>query len=91
MPANIANATLRGGQIVVPKSFTKVEEMLQMFDDDQADALDQLARSTATLVVGAVDRTNARRLQQMVYARDPEARSLAAPRIRSGRRSGPEM
>jgi hypothetical protein len=77
LPSNLAAATVRQGQVVVQQTLTKVDEMFQMIDDEQRDALDALARNPESIVVGAVDEKSARRLQQLVRAPEPEVRLLA--------------
>ncbi len=85
IPANVARAKMRHGQIVVEQVQTKVDELLMMLDDPDQDALDELARNPSSLIVGKVDRESARRLTQLVRGGEPELRLLA---VRALARSG---
>lgn len=81
LPANVANATMRHGQIVVHQALTQADEMMHMIDLDQQAALDDLAKNPDSLVGGNVDNANRRRIQQMVRAEEPEVRLLAVNAI----------
>jgi hypothetical protein len=85
LPANIANAEMRQGQIVVQKVTTELDDMLALVDDERGEVLDQLASSSAIVSFQELDAKNARRLQQLVRSRDPSTRLLA---VRTLGRSG---
>lgn len=77
IPANVAQATMQGNEIVVEQMQTKVDELLSLIDDADQSRLDQLARDPASLIVDEVDQQSARRLQQLVRGGEPEVRLLA--------------
>jgi HEAT repeats len=77
LPANVAQAKLRGNEVVVEQVHSRVDEMLAMIDDADQSRLDELARDPANLTVGKVDEATARRLQQLVRGGEPEVRLLA--------------
>jgi hypothetical protein len=77
LPTNVANATMRHGQIVVQQTSTQVDDMLAMIDGERGEELDALAQNPGGLVVGQLDQKSARRLQQLVHAPDAEVRLLA--------------
>ncbi len=77
LPTNVANATMRHGQIVVQQTSTQVDDMLAMIDGERGEELDALAQNPSSLVVGQLDQKSARRLQQLVHAPDAEVRLLA--------------
>lgn len=85
LPANVANAVVRQGQIVVRQVTTELDNMLALVDEEQGEALDQLAASGVSVDVDQLDANNARRLQQLVRAPGASARLLA---VRALGRSG---
>lgn len=77
LPTNVANATMRHGQIVVQQTSTQVDDMLAMIDGQRGEELDALAQNPNSLVVGQLDQKSARRLLQLAHAPDAEVRLLA--------------
>jgi hypothetical protein len=77
LPTNVANATMRHGQIVVQQTSTQVDDMLAMIDGKRGEELDALAQNPNSLVVGQLDQKSARRLLQLAHAPDAEVRLLA--------------
>jgi hypothetical protein len=85
LPANVANATMRQGQIVVQKVTTELDQMLSLVDEEQGERLDQLAASGVEFDVDELDERSARRLEQLARAPEPAKRLLA---VRALGRSG---
>lgn len=77
LPSNLARAKLRNGQLIVEQVHTRVDELLSMIDDDNAAALDELARNPSQVIVEKVDQKSARRLQQLVRGGEPQERVVA--------------
>jgi hypothetical protein len=77
LPTNLARAKLRNGELIVDQVHTKVDELLNMIDDGDATALDDLASDPSQIVVEQVDDKSGRRLQQLVRGGEAGARLLA--------------
>ncbi len=78
LSANLANMRMQRGRLVavVPQN-TEVDQLLNMLEDSDGDALEALLESPAALAVEDVKPEESRRLQQIVRSGNPEARVLA--------------
>jgi hypothetical protein len=77
LPRDLSKVRLRGGKLVVAEKPTELDQLLEMLDETDADALDALADQPAALTVADAGPEQARRLQQVARSGPPEARLLA--------------
>jgi hypothetical protein len=77
LPRDLSKVKLRGGKLVVAEKPTELDQLLELLDETNADALDELADQPAALAVADAGPEQARRLQQVARSGPPEARLLA--------------
>jgi hypothetical protein len=77
LPRDLSKVKLRGGKLVVADKPTELDQLLELFDETKAEALEELADQPAALDVGDAGPEQARRLQQVARSGPPKARLLA--------------
>ena len=77
LPRDLSKVKLRGGKLVVADKPTELDQLLELFDETNAGALDELADQPAALAVADAGPEQARRLQQVARSGPPKARLLA--------------
>jgi hypothetical protein len=77
LPRDLSKLKLRGGKLVVDKKPTEADSLLNMLDDSNNEALDELLDNPAAMAVTNVDPGDARRLQQIVKSGPASSRLLA--------------
>lgn len=77
LPKDLHKIKLQGGQFVSSEARTQIGGLMQMLEDGDSAKLDALADSPESVVVGSIDGSSRRRLEQLARSGRPEVRLLA--------------
>jgi hypothetical protein len=77
LPSDLSKLRVRGGRLVAPPKPTDVDTLLDMLDQDNPEAFDQLLDNPAAMQIENAGPDDARRLQQVAKSGPAGARLLA--------------
>lgn len=77
LPRDLSKVRVRGGKLVYNQPPTEVDALLEMLEEDQAEAFDDLLDNPAALDIADIEAADAQRLQQVVRSGPAGARLLA--------------